>query len=383
VLHEFLSSNRATLIERCRSKAALRPVIPAPGEAIAHGVPVFLDQVIRTLQLERTHEPAESRKVSGLSGGGDSGVSEIGVAARRHAHELFQRGFPVDLVVHDYGDLCQAITDLAVEVHVPIEADDFRTLNRCLDNAIANSMTAYVDERDLLVISQADEAFQKHFSDLTHGLRDLIDTATRAMTVIKTRQVDPTGPTGALLESCLARLGALVDRSLPHGESGVPISARQRLISAAEFISDVGFSATLEAQSRGCNLKILPVDARLAMNVDRNMLFLALQYLLQSTFQFAARGTTVRLSVYGTADRICIEIEDHSGGLTSSDLQHLSGPFPSVDSDSMGLASSLRMCQRRIEANDGALRVLNMPHSGCVVSVNLPRHLLSETFFRV
>ena len=152
------------------------------------------------------------------------------------------------------------------------------------------------------------------------------------------------------------------------------MSVRQRLISVAEFIADVGFSANLEAQSRGCSLKILPVDARLAMNVDRSMLFRALLYLLQSAFQLTAQRSTVRLGAYARGGRIRIDIENHCGGLTSGNSQDLN----STESE-----LSLEACRCRIEANDGALSVLNVPASGCVVSIDLPRHLLSETFFRV
>jgi hypothetical protein len=47
-------------------------------------------------------------------------------------HDLLLQGFTVSQVVHDYGDVCQSITDLAVEVNAPISTDDFRMLNRCL-----------------------------------------------------------------------------------------------------------------------------------------------------------------------------------------------------------------------------------------------------------
>ena len=49
-------------------------------------------------------------------------------------------GYTADQVVHDYGDLCQAITDLAFERDAPFAVDEFRTLNRCLDNAIADAV---------------------------------------------------------------------------------------------------------------------------------------------------------------------------------------------------------------------------------------------------
>jgi len=35
-------------------------------------------------------------------------------------------------VVHDYGDLCQAIADLVFEVIALLAVDELRTLNRCL-----------------------------------------------------------------------------------------------------------------------------------------------------------------------------------------------------------------------------------------------------------
>jgi len=125
------------LIDRCRLKVAQRSASTATDAELEHGVPLFLDQLIRTLRVEQTAEPMRSRKVSGPSGGETPVLSEIGVAAARHGRELLRRGFTVDQVVHDYGDLCQAITEVAFEHDAPIEVDEFRTLNRCLDNAIA------------------------------------------------------------------------------------------------------------------------------------------------------------------------------------------------------------------------------------------------------
>ena len=46
-------------------------------------------------------------------------------------------------VVHDYGDICQAITELALELKAPITVKEFHTLNRCLDTAIAEACTEH------------------------------------------------------------------------------------------------------------------------------------------------------------------------------------------------------------------------------------------------
>ena len=55
-------------------------------------------------------------------------------SAVQHGHELLLRGFTVSEVVHDYGEMCESITELAVELNAKITADDFRMLTRCFDD---------------------------------------------------------------------------------------------------------------------------------------------------------------------------------------------------------------------------------------------------------
>src|ERR1700731_208671 len=125
MMHVFLENNRQDLIERCRAKVALRPGRAATAQQLQNGVPLFLEQLIATLSIEQTTEPMNSRKISGPSGGG-AVLSEMGVSAAQHGRELLDLGFTVDQVVHDYGDLCQAITDLAYERDAPFLVDEFR-----------------------------------------------------------------------------------------------------------------------------------------------------------------------------------------------------------------------------------------------------------------
>src|SRR5688500_5833714 len=120
MLHDFLTANRADLIERCRAKVAQRAAPKASAAELEHGIPLFIDQLIRTLQVEQTASPMQSRKVSGPSGGDQRILTEMGETATRHGRELSSGGFTVEQVVHDYGDLCQAVTDLAFERAVPI-----------------------------------------------------------------------------------------------------------------------------------------------------------------------------------------------------------------------------------------------------------------------
>jgi signal transduction histidine kinase len=375
LLHEFLTANRADLIERCRRKVAKR-VTPAGGTVdLDHGVPRFLDQLINTLQVEQTSEPLRSRKISGPSGGGP-GASEIAVTAALHGRELSERGFTVDQVVHDYGDLCQAITDLANERSLQIDNDEFRTLNRCLDNGIADAVTEYVFQRDSVLENKSVKALNEQLGFLAHELRNLVHTATLAVFAIKAGNVGTNGATGALLDRSLIGMRNLIDRSLAGVRLTAGMPSRAQLISLADFIADVKVSASLEAQTRGCKFIVGDVGRDLALDVDREILLSAVGNLLQNAFKFTRSHSEVTLNAYAAADRIRIDVEDHCGGLSPRAAEEMFMSFKQNGEDRSGLGLGLAICRRSVEANNGTLAVRDVPGSGCVFTIELPRHLL-------
>jgi signal transduction histidine kinase len=376
VLHEFLTTNRADLIERCRLKVAKRLAPKVASKELAHGIPRFLDQLIKTLEVEQTSEPMRSRRVSGPSGGG-AVVSEIAATAALHGRELSEQGFTVDQVVHDYGDLCQSIADLAFERGVPIEIDEFRTLNRCLDNGIADAVTEYAFQRNSLVESNSVKALNERLGFLAHELRNLLHTATLAVMAIKAGNVGATGATGALLDRSLIGMRNLIDRSLADVRVTAGMPPRARLISLADFVADIKISASLEAHARQCEFTVGDVDGGLALDVDRDMLFSAVGNLLQNAFKFTQRHTEVSLNAYAAAERIRIDVEDHCGGLPPGAAEDVFLPFKQSGEDRSGLGLGLAICRRSVEANNGALKVRDVPGSGCVFTIELPRHLLA------
>ena len=374
MLHEFLSANRPDLIERCRLKVSQRPAPKAGRAELEHGIPLFIDQIIKTLAMEQAPHPMLSRSVSGPSGGG--GSSEISRTAARHGRELLKQGFTVDQVVHDYGDLCQAITDLAYERNAPIVVDEYRTLNRCLDNAIAGAVTEFAQERDLLIADRDAQALNERLGFLAHELRNLINTATLAVTAIKAGNVGLAGATGAVLDRSLIGLRNLIDRSLADVRVAAGMPPRLKLISLADFITEVKITAALEAQARGCEFSIEPVDPSLAVLADWELLSSAVGNLLQNACKYTQPGTEVCLHAHAAGDRVLIEVEDHCGGLHPGDAERMLQPFTQVGEDRSGLGLGLSICQRSVVANNGTLRVRDVPGSGCVFTISLPRHAL-------
>jgi hypothetical protein len=87
-VHSFLLNNRDELIERCKHKVAQRPRRAATYAQLANGIPLFLDQLTRTLGAEEANEAAESLRISGPSGGDALALSEMGVTATAHGKDL-------------------------------------------------------------------------------------------------------------------------------------------------------------------------------------------------------------------------------------------------------------------------------------------------------
>jgi signal transduction histidine kinase len=121
------------------------------------------------------------------------------------------------------------------------------------------------------------------------------------------------------------------------------------------------------------------VDPTLGIAVDRELLFSALRNLLENAFKFTAPHTEVAVTAYAAADRIRIDVEDHCGGLPDGDVERMFVPFAQHGSDRSGLGLGLSICRRNVEANGGTLGVRDVPGSGCIFTIELPRHALGET----
>jgi hypothetical protein len=214
MLHEFLAANRSELISRCRAKVAKRsPPIGGATSVLGHGVPLFLQQLVETLRREQTTNPESAEQHA------TPAPTAIGRAAALHGAELLRIGYTIDQVVHDYGDFCQAVTDLAIEKRAAIANEEFRTLNRCLDNAIADAVTAYGNGRDSSMIDKAfdqAEALHGRIGSLAEEQRRLIEVSIQAYSALRTGNVGMSGATSAVLGNALYELRDLVERTLPE-----------------------------------------------------------------------------------------------------------------------------------------------------------------------
>src|SRR6476620_3389108 len=290
-MHVFLANNRDELIARCKAKVAQRPRRAATEEQLRNGVPLFLEQLCSTLVAEAEGQAGESLRISGSSGGNATTLSEMGVTAAAHGKQLLELGFSVDQVVHDYGDLCQAITDLAVERDAPFSVDEFRTLNRCLDNAIADAVTEFSIQRDATMARQQSAQSNEHLGFLVHELRNSAGTATLAVKALEMGNLPMSGATGGVLKRSLLALTTLIDSTLAEVRTKAEAASRGEPFSLTMFIADAERMVALDAGERGCMLTVPPVATFLAIAGDRARLLAALTSILQMTFKFTRPST--------------------------------------------------------------------------------------------
>ncbi|MBC7839569.1 MAG: hypothetical protein H7Y39_13155 [Nitrospiraceae bacterium] len=218
MLDQFLTSNRTELVTRCRVKAATRYAPVIPPAVINHGIPRFLQQLVEALRLEQT-PPAQP-----VAPESTQTTTEIGRTASLHGTELLRLGYSVDQVVHEYGDVCQAVTELAGERDEDISAVEFRILNRCLDDAIADAVTSFGHARETLINDQA-ITLEYRLRMFSEEQRRLLDIAIHSYSAIKTGTVGLTGATGTLLIHALEDLRSLTDRTLPEIRLAAPRSS--------------------------------------------------------------------------------------------------------------------------------------------------------------
>jgi hypothetical protein len=214
MLYEFLRDHRGALIARCRFKVSHRASPAATETELRYGVPLMLDQLFDALVHEEGSPTPQENSVYGYSPSTPDSV-EAGRTAALHGRELFKLGYTVDQVVHDYGDLCQAITELATELDAPVTVEEFHTFNRVLDNSIAKAVSEYVRLQHASNVEDAPRFLHDRLGSLADEQRVLLNTALKALDALKVGNIGLMGATGTVLEDSLLKLRDLIERGLP------------------------------------------------------------------------------------------------------------------------------------------------------------------------
>jgi signal transduction histidine kinase len=368
MLHEFIGTYRSAIIAKTRRKVAIRRWPTVSSHELEHGVPLFLTQLSDILRWEMTRATAH----------GDAILTS---SAAQHGRELLAEGFTVAQVVHDYGDVCQSITELAMADNVPITAAEFNILNRCLDVAIAEAVTEHArltavrraaEEQDRAQATAAQTAHAEvaRLGGLMHEVRDNLNTALLAFHTLKRGTVAINGSTGAVLGRSLTGLRDFVNSAL----ADVRMSTSQpdpELVTVEAVLSDIAEASALHADYHHVEFVLEPVDPSLTLRVDRQLVTSALMNLLNNAFKFTPPGRRIVLSTQRAADRVLISVADACGGIPETRGDPFQPFGERRGGDRSGLGLGLSLARKAIRAHGGDISVRNIAGEGCVFTIEL------------
>lgn len=353
MLHEFVRRNRDAIVARTRLQLRQRPWPAMTPSELETGVPLFLDQLVETLRRESTHEP--------LAG------NAIGDSAAAQGRRLQAQGFTIAQVVHGYGDICQAVAEVALERRAEMSIEEFHTLNRCLDTAIAEAVT----EHARATSDRLDAEEAERLGKVSHEIRNFVNTALLAFHVLKRGAVAINGSTGAVLGQTLLNLRDFTHSTLTEVRLAAERQRRERMPVAA-FLNELVASASLHAEYRGLTFSAEPVSSELMMTVDPELLSSAVSNLLTNAFKYSRPNGRVTLRVREKGENLVLAVQDECGGIPP----HVGDPFEPFGErrgkDRTGLGLGLSIARKAVRAHGGDIRIDNMPGVGCVFTIEIP-----------
>jgi signal transduction histidine kinase len=316
-------------------------------------VPLFLTQLSETLGCEAAATPVCS--------------SPIGSTAARHGADLRALRFNVSQVVHCYGDICQAITELALERRATIDVQEFHTLNRCLDTAIAEAVT----EHARLTAQKTGTEEIERLGQVAHELRNLLNTALLAFQTVKQGAVSVNGSTGMVLGRALMALRNVIESTLSEVRLDAGTQRRERLV-VAEFLDEIAVVANLHAEYRDIHLSVELGRRELRVNADPQLLASAVMNLLTNAFKYTRAGGRVVLRAHQEDGHVIVEVEDECGGIPDVEGDPFQPFGERRGRDRTGLGLGLSIARKAVKAHGGDIHIRNMPGKGCVFAIEVP-----------
>ena len=355
MLFEFLEENRIEILALAEEKTLKLAGTLSSSEELRRGLPVFFEHLILSLQNSNC-EISENKMVAG---------------AADHGRELLHLHYTLSHVVHAYGAMCQAVTELAHRRKANISSKEFNTLNMCLDIAIA----AAVSEFQFRSVQVSEEKEVQHLGLLVHELRNALSSATVAAEMIKQGLVGASGSTAKVLHENLARMRDLIDRSISEVRMRTDPEVHIEKFALSVLVDQIFLTAKSEVHERAQTLTN-EIKSEIELETDRQLLLSAIANLTQNALKFTKHGGHIVLRSGGAGENVIIEIEDQCGGIPSQVVENLFKPFASGGFDQSGLGLGLTVVQRAVYLLQGKVTVRNNPGIGCAFQIEIPRKII-------
>jgi hypothetical protein len=213
MLYELIKVNRELLLSRAAKLSAENGGHSDLQTATLAHVSIFLDQLIDALQVENGTPTEVSQAREDITS--PAPAVQLSQSSFGHGQELRESSLSIGAVVRNYGNICQAITGYAVEVNATIDPAEFRTLNWCLDEVIAQAVIAFttITPPDAGSLKTAQSKRLAQFDGFASMIGH-IECMANSISAIQTGRVGVDGATAALLDKSLNAMRDLVEQEI-------------------------------------------------------------------------------------------------------------------------------------------------------------------------
>ncbi len=355
MLHEFLTTHRNEILELSSEKTKELAGVRGGSEQLKLGLPLFYEQLIKVLEHKLNKYPQEDM---------------LSVAAS-HGKEFLKLGYTLSHVVHSYGSMCQAITEMATKKNANISPSEFNILNGCLDIAIASAVSEFQFRSN----AASEEREIKHLGFLAHELRNALSSATVAQEMIKAGLVGVGGSTASVLEANLTRMRDLIDRALSEVRMRADSDLFIEKFRLSDLFDQIVITAKTDAAKKRQTIDV-DIDWKIEIEADRQFILSAVANLIQNALKYSKSGGKISLKGKLNGDRVIIEVEDECGGIQIDKISSLFNPYVQENMDRSGLGLGLTITQRAVLLSQGTIQVRNNPGTGCAFVIDIPQKVI-------
>lgn len=301
-LRSFITSNLdAILVDWVAFARRQMPAAANMDEAalLDHGR-LILEEVARDMRRPLGEEERQAKS----EGDSSSASASSGVPSRSHARQRERQGFQVEQLVAEYRALRATVIRLWSDASSSVQAEDLEDMtrfNEAVDQAIAESLQAFVAE--------VDKTRDLFLGMLGHDLRGPLSVIASSATLDLRTRPNESQQAAVILRS-VAQMKALLDDLVEYTRHrlGAGLAIDPAILQLDQFARDT--LDEIAAISRGRVLE-LEVVGDLQGEWDARRLHQALSNLVFNALKYGLPSAPIRISLDGTrADEVVLAVQN-------------------------------------------------------------------------
>jgi len=236
-------------------------------------------------------------------------------------------------------------------------------------DGVATAVHAYTLERDAKVRAAA----AKHVGFLVHELRQPLQTLRLRLDILA-RPGRTTSPEDVVaIHRSVQALSETIEDALFESRFKGLQELQLEEVDVTMLIRDVTEDVRYVAEAKGIVVHLESTEGPIALEADRRLLRSALSNLAYNAVKFSPDGSSVRLKASAPeTGKVVFEVQDSCGGLPEGAVEKMFSPFVQLGKDRSGFGLGLALARQVSDAHGGALRVHNVPGTGCSFVLELP-----------